>query len=66
MMNTNELRNMGIKELNAELVALLREKFNLRMQQATKQLVKTHTIKLVRKKIARLQTIMKEKAGQVS
>lgn len=65
-MKTSELRNFGIKELNAELTALLREKFNLRMQQASKQLVKTHTIKIVRKKIARLQTIMKEKAGRVS
>lgn len=65
-MKTIDLRNMMIDELNNELVALLREKFNLRMQLATKQLIKTHSLKLVRKKIARLLTIMNEKTRQVS
>lgn len=65
-MKTDELRKMNIDELKKERIALLKENFNLRMQQATKQLVQTHNLKLVRRKIARLLTILKEKVGQLS
>lgn len=65
-MKASELRNSNVSELKNELVELLRERFKLRMQQATKQLVQTHNLKLVRRKIARLQTILQEKMEQMS
>jgi large subunit ribosomal protein L29 len=42
---------------------LLREQFNLRMQSATGQLQQTHTLKAVRRDIARVKTVLNEKAG---
>ncbi|MEF1188155.1 50S ribosomal protein L29 [Vibrio parahaemolyticus] len=42
---------------------LLREQFNLRMQAATGQLQQTHTLKAVRRDIARVKTVLTEKAG---
>ena len=47
-----------------ELVAAKKELFNLRFQNATNQLDNTSRIKEVRKNIARIQTIITEKAGQ--
>ena len=62
-MKTAELREKSVEELNAELVNLLREQFNLRMQHSTGQLDKTHQLKVVRRSIARVKTILTEKAG---
>lgn len=62
-MNAQDLRAKSVEELNAELVNLLREQFNLRMQAATGQLQKTHTLKAVRRDIARVKTVLTEKAG---
>ena len=59
-MEAQELRNKSVDELNAELVALRREQFNLRMQQATGQLSRPHEYARVRKDIARLKTVMVE------
>ena len=53
---------MSAKELNDELVAAKKELFNLRFQNATNQLDNTSRIKEVRKNIARIQTVMTEKA----
>lgn len=65
-MNASELRDKSVAELNEELQALLREQFNLRMQKATGQLAKPHLVSQVRKNIARLKTVLNEKAGGAS
>ena len=57
-----ELRTNSAEELNEKLVAAKKELFNLRFQNATKQLDNTSRIKDVRKNIARIQTIIVEKA----
>ena len=58
-----ELMNKSAKELNEELVAAKKELFNLRFQNATNQLDNTSRIKEVRKNIARIQTVITEKAN---
>jgi len=62
-MKANELRQKNVDELKQELLALLREQFNLRMQRATGQLSKPHLFRQVRGNIARLKTVLDEKAG---
>ena len=61
-MEASELRDKSVDELNEELVALRREQFNLRMQQATGELTKHHEHRRVRKDIARVKTVLNEKA----
>ncbi len=58
----DELKTKSVAELNDELVAAKKELFNLRFQNATNQLDNTSRIKEVRKNIARIQTVMSEKA----
>jgi large subunit ribosomal protein L29 len=57
-----ELKNKSVEELNQDLVAAKKELFNLRFQNATNQLDNTARIKEVRKNIARIQTVITEKA----
>ena len=57
------LKTKTAAELNEELVAAKKELFNLRFQNATNQLDNTSRIKEVRKNIARIQTVIKEKAN---
>ena len=57
-----ELKAKAAAELNEELVAAKKELFNLRFQNATNQLDNTSRIKEVRKNIARIQTVITEKA----
>jgi large subunit ribosomal protein L29 len=59
-MNATELRSKSVDELNEELVALRREQFNLRMQQATGEMAQVHEHGRVRKNIARVKTILQE------
>jgi large subunit ribosomal protein L29 len=61
-MNTSELRSKSGDELRQELQSLLRAQFNLRMQKATQQLNNTSQIKKVRRDIARVRTVMNQKA----
>jgi large subunit ribosomal protein L29 len=61
-MKAAELKEKSVEELNAELLNLLREQFNLRMQHSTGQLEKTDQLKKVRRNIARLKTILTQKA----
>ena len=61
----NELKGKSVEELNEELVAAKKELFNLRFQNATNQLDNTARIKEVRKNIARIQTVMTQKAREV-
>lgn len=56
-----ELKNKTIAELNNELVEAKKELFNLRFQNATNQLNNTARISLVRKNIARIQTVITQK-----
>ena len=57
-----ELKNKSAAELAQELVAAKKELFNLRFQNATNQLDNTARIKEVRRNIARIQTVISEKA----
>ena len=59
-----DLKGKSVAELNEELVAAKKELFNLRFQNATNQLDNTSRIKEVRRNIARIQTVITEKAGQ--
>ena len=59
-----ELKSKTSAELNNELVAAKKELFNLRFQNATNQLDITSRIKDVRKNIARIQTIIAQKAAE--
>ena len=63
-MNASELRQKNTDELKQELLALLREQFNLRMQRATGQASKPHLFQQVRRKIARVKMVLSEKAGK--
>ncbi len=56
-----ELREKSVEELAEELVALRKEQFNLRIQQATGELAQNHQHRRVRKDIARVKTIIAEK-----
>ena len=58
-----DLNNKSAAELAQELVAAKKELFNLRFQNATNQLDNTARIKEVRKNIARIQTVMTQKAN---
>ncbi|HEY5636123.1 MAG TPA: 50S ribosomal protein L29 [Burkholderiales bacterium] len=63
-MKSTELRAKSGDELDKELNDLLRAQFGMRMQLATQQLTNTSQIKKVRRDIARVRTIRKEKADQ--
>ncbi len=59
----NELNAKSVDELQNELVAAKKELFNLRFQNATNQLENTSRIKDVGKNIARIQTVIAQKAN---
>jgi len=63
-MKASDLRGKEPAELQKELEALLRAQFGLRMQLATQQLTNTSQLKKVRRDIARVHTIMKEKSAK--
>lgn len=62
-MNAHELRDKTPDELRDQLVQLKKEAFNLRFQQATAQLENTARVRQVRRDIARVNTILNEKAA---
>jgi len=62
-MKAIELREKSAEDLNKQLLELLREQFNLRMQNSTGQLGQTHLLKAVRRDIARVKSVLTEKAG---
>lgn len=62
-MNATKLRDKSKDELQSELLALLQEQFNLRMQKGVEQSTQTHHFKRVRRDIARVKTILSEKEG---
>jgi large subunit ribosomal protein L29 len=63
-MKPSELRSKDDAELQKELESLLRAQFGLRMQVATQQLSNTSQLKKVRRDIARVRTVMKEKTAK--
>ncbi len=58
-----ELKSKSVNELNSDLVEAKKELFNLKFQNATNQLENTSRIKEVKRNIARIQTVMAEKAN---
>jgi len=62
-MKASELKDKSVEDLKTELNGLLREQFNLRMQKGTGQLTQPHRVSQVRRDIARVKTILNEKAG---
>ncbi len=65
-MKASELREKSVEELRNELNDLLREGFNLRMQKATGQFTQFHLIKQNRRNVARVKTVLRQKAGSES
>ena len=63
-MKASELRAKNGDELRMELNDLLRARFGLRMQHATQQLSNTSQMKKVRRDIARVRTVLREKAAK--
>jgi large subunit ribosomal protein L29 len=62
-MKVADLRNKSVKELRDELLKRRREQFALRMQKASGQLGQTHLLKETRHDIARIKTVLAEKAN---
>jgi large subunit ribosomal protein L29 len=65
-MKAQELRAKSDVELREELTGLLREQFNLRMQKGTGQMGQPSELRRVRRDIARVQTVLTEKAKEGS
>jgi len=65
-MNASELRDKTPDQLRDELVNLKKEAFNLRFQQATGQMENTARMRQVRRDVARVQTVLNEKAAQAA
>ena len=59
-----DLREKSPQQLATELNALLKEQFGLRMQKATQQLTNSSKLVRVRRDIARVKTLLNQKAGQ--
>lgn len=65
-MSATDFRDMSLDQLDDELIKLKKEQFNLRFQKASGQLENTSRVRQVRRDIARVQTIAREKrAGDV-
>ena len=60
-MELNKIREMSDKELNAELIKLKKDLFNLRFQHVTGQLEYPVKLREIKKDIARVKTIIREK-----
>lgn len=62
-MKANELRDKSVEELSQELAKQQEQQFKLRMQASTGQLGQSHKIKEARVNVARIKTVLNEKAG---
>ncbi len=60
-----DIRSKTAEQLASELVSLKKEQFNLRFQQATGQLENTANIRKVRRSIAQVKTVLRQKANEV-
>ncbi|SDV11495.1 50S ribosomal protein L29 [Pseudomonas mucidolens] len=63
-MKAKELREKSAQQLNEQLLGLLRDQFNLRMQKATGQLGQSHLLSQVKRDIARVKTVLNQQAGK--
>ncbi len=63
-MKATELREKSVEDLNKDLLSLREEQFKLRMQQSTGQLGQSHLLKQNQRDIARVKTVLTEKAGE--
>lgn len=61
-MTASELRTKSTDELRQEIASLLKAQFSLRMQKSTQQLSNTSQLKKVRRDIARVRTVLAQKA----
>ncbi len=59
-----EVRSLSVEQINEQIMGLLRDQFNLRMQKATGQLGQIHLLKQVKRDIARLKTELTAKQKQ--
>lgn len=62
-MKASELNTKTVGELNSELLAQLENQFRLRIKKATGQLSQAHEMKVTRRTIARIKTVLKQKSG---
>jgi large subunit ribosomal protein L29 len=62
-MKASELREKSVAELQSALGDELKQQFKLRMQSSTGQLSESHLVKVTRRNIAKIKTIMAQKAG---
>ena len=65
-MKAQEMMNQTPEQLREQLVALKKEAFNLRFQQATGQLESTARMRAVRRDVARVKTILNQKAAEAA
>jgi large subunit ribosomal protein L29 len=63
-MKASEMREKSAEDLGKQLLSLREEQFKLRMQMATGQLGQTHLLKENQRDIARVKTVLKQKAGE--
>ena len=64
MKTTTELRALDVNQLDAEILVLRKEQLNQRLRRANGALDKPHVVKLARRTIARIKTLITEKAGK--
>jgi len=62
-MKLTEIKDLTLDQLRDELIKLKREQFNLRFQKATGQLTNTSRVREVRRTIARIKTLERQKQG---
>ena len=62
-LQVSELRAKSVKELNEVLLGLHKDQFNYRLQKNTGQLAQSHLLSAVKQDIARVKTLISEKAG---
>lgn len=63
-MKGSELRDQSAEQLGEQLLVLREEQFKLRMQKATGQLGQTHLLQANQRDIARVKTVLHQKAGE--
>ncbi|MBT4653672.1 MAG: 50S ribosomal protein L29 [Thiotrichales bacterium] len=62
-MDVKELRDQDVSQLNEQLITLLKEQFELRMQKSTSQLTDLSKLSKTKKAIAQIKTIINEKSS---
>ena len=65
-MKAADVRSMTLDQLDDEVLKLKKEQFNLRFQRATGQLENTSRVRVIRRDIARMETVLREKKAGVS